>query len=285
MRIQALCSVFVGNKLLKRDIGAGSKYRQEEHYFSIKIISGNDIKEIEVNGRSISNSFRSQYEKNKFRPKKIITVSTSPFDKFPEERVYFSSRINDDDDSFYNYYGLNESSKNKAVLSLIEKLFFSAAKGSLNKDQYTIPKVLSFLGFESRFELHFRLKHGINKFMDNLYEMNIGQFMTYVSSAAQRELNFLKNKYDITYSKLRDAFVSLYEYCNKTDSSRVIIFEIDYSKNQVDDYFKKFLSDIKILSDIGILNIYDVIVRSSKNNDEEKESEVFFMKKKIESLA
>ncbi|MDC9582787.1 hypothetical protein PSI15_14635 [Xenorhabdus sp. PR6a] len=121
--------------------------------------------------------------------------------------------------------------------------------------------------------------------MDNLYEMNIRQFMAYVASAAQRELNFLKNKYDITYSKLRDAFVSLYEYCNKTDSSRVIIFEIDYSKSQVDDYFKKFLSDIKILSDIGILNIYDVIVRSSENNHEEKEIEDFFMKKKIENLA
>ncbi|MDC9582786.1 hypothetical protein PSI15_14630 [Xenorhabdus sp. PR6a] len=116
-----LCSVFVGNKLLKRDIGAGSKYRQEDHCFSIEIISGNDIQKIEVNGRSISNSFKSQYEKNKICPKKIITVSTSPFDKFPEERVYFSSKINDDDYSFYNYYGLNESSKNKAVLSLIEK--------------------------------------------------------------------------------------------------------------------------------------------------------------------
>ena len=177
-----LCSIYVGNKLLKRDIGTLSQYKQDEHYSSLSISSmGSDVK-IEIHGRSIISSF----DRDMVCPKKIIAASTSPFDKFPRKSVYFSG--SDGSANFYNYYGLDDNSKNKALLLLVEKLFFSVADTYLSENKYTIGKLLGFLGFESDFEIHFRLKHGINKFMRNLSGMTDREFMSYVSAASQKEL-------------------------------------------------------------------------------------------------
>lgn len=254
-----LCSIYVGNKLLKRDIGTLSQYKQDEHYSSLSISSeGSDMK-IEIHGRSITSSF----DKISVCPKKIIAASTSPFDKFPRENVYFSGR--DLGMPFYKYYGLDDNSKNKALLLLVEKLFFSVADTHLSRNKYTIGKLLGFLGFESNFDLHFRLKHGINKFMRNLSVMTTREFMIYVSSASQRELSYLQSKYDLNYTKLKDAFVSLSEYCAGKEDSRIITFYVDFNSLKINTKTRDFLANIKILSDIGILNIHDLIVSRKTN--------------------
>ncbi|MFA4100637.1 AAA family ATPase [Serratia sp. IR-2025] len=254
-----LCSIYVGNKLLKRDIGTLSQYKQDEHYSSLSISSGGCDVKIETHGRSIISSF----DRDVVCPRKIIAASTSPFDKFPRESVYFSG--SDGSVDFYNYYGLDDNSKNKALLLLVEKLFFSVADTHLSENKYTIGKLLGFLGFESDFELHFRLKHGINKFMRNLSGMDEREFMNYVSSASQRDLSYLQSKHDISYTKLRDAFVTLSEYCGKDESSRVIIFNVHFDSLKINKKMKGFLTSIKVLSDIGILNIHDVIVSRKTN--------------------
>lgn len=260
-----LCSIYVDNKLLKRDIGTVSKYKQDEHNSSISIISGKNNSKVEVRGRSIITD--NSLNKNHICPEKVIAASTSPFDKFPEENIYFSGK--NGAPPFYSYYGIEDRSKNKALLALVQKLFFSVAESSLTNNKYTVSKLLSFLGFEPHFEIHFRLKHGIGKFMNNLTTMNVREFMNYISSSAQRDLTYLHNKYDITYIKLRDAFVSLNDYCTKHDFSRVITFDIFYDSLEINSTTIKFLSDIKILADIGVLVINDIIVnrKSSREKD------------------
>lgn len=260
-----LCSVYVNNKLLKRDIGTVSQYKQDEHHSSISITSGETHSKIEVHGRSIT--IDNFLNKAHLCPNKIIAASTSPFDKFPQEDIYFSGKNNNP--LFYSYYGIEDRSKNKALLALVQKLFFSVAENSLTNNKYTVSKLLSFLGFEPHFEIHFRLKHGIGKFMNNLETMNVREFMNYVSSAAQRDLSYLHNKYDISYLKLKNAFITLGDYCTKHDFSRVISFDVSYDSLRINSTTKKFLSDIQILADIGVLVINDIIVHRVTSRDKD----------------
>lgn len=261
-----LCSSYVNNKLLKRDIGTVSKHQQDKHFSSISISSEGTLSTIKVHGRSIV--IGDYVERQYLFPNKIIAVSTSPFDKFPQESTYFTAK--DGNPLFYSYYGIEDRSKNKALLALIQKLFFSFADNLLVSNKYTIRKLLSFLGFEPHFEIHFRLKHGIGKFMSNLETMNIREFMGYISSAAQRDLTYLQKKYDISYTKLRDAFVTLNDYCTKHDFSRIITFDVFYDELKINAATKKFLSDIKILAEIGVLAMNDIIVHRAtlRENDE-----------------
>jgi predicted ATP-dependent endonuclease of OLD family len=263
--VNVLCSIYVDNTLLKRDIGTVSQYKQDDHNSSLSITSNKVHSKIQVHGRSII-KYKS-INKDLVCPKKIIAASTSPFDKFPEEISYFSGRK--ESQVIYNYYGIEDRSKNKALLSLVQKLFFSVADNSLISNKPTIKKLLGFLGLESHFEINFRLKHGIGKFMSNLSAMSTNEFMNYISSAAQRDLSFLYKKYDINLKKLRDAFFTLNDYCIKHDFSRIITFEIFYDSLKVDSRTKKFISDIKILADIGILTVNDVIVNRKPSRDKD----------------
>lgn len=252
----ALCSVYVKNKLLKRDIGTVSQYKQDEYYLSISGAQDGDGFRINVKGRSIF--FEECGEVGKICPKKIISASTSPFNKFPEESVYFSE--NNVSANFYKYYGLDDKSKNRALLSLVQRVFFSVNDGFLTKNRFTVKKLLNFLGLDECFEIHFRMKHGINKFMSNLESLSVRDFMNYISSASQRDLSYLHSKYDITYAKLRDAFLTLNDYCVKHDFSRIVTFVIDNISLRVDKKSKEFIAAVKILSDIGLFNIHDIIV-------------------------
>ncbi|MVX97737.1 AAA family ATPase [Enterobacteriaceae bacterium 8376wB9] len=251
-----LCSVYVKNKLLKRDIGTVSQYKQDEYYLSISGAQDGDGFRINVKGRSIF--FEGCGEVSKICPKKIISASTSPFNKFPEESIYFSE--NNVSANFYKYYGLDDKSKNRALLSLVQRVFFSINDGFLTKNRCTVKKLLNFLGLDECFEIHFRMKYGINKFMANLESLNVRDFMNYISSASQRDLSYLHSKYDITYTKLRDAFLTLNDYCVKHDFSRVVTFVIDNTSLRVDQKSKEFISAVKILSDIGLFNVHDIIV-------------------------
>ncbi|MWT62345.1 AAA family ATPase, partial [Escherichia coli] len=96
--------------------------------------------------------------------------------------------------------------------------------------------------------------------MANLESLNVRDFMNYISSASQRDLSYLHSKYDITYTKLRDAFLTLNDYCVKHDFSRVVTFVIDNTSLRVDQKSKEFISAVKILSDIGLFNVHDIIV-------------------------
>lgn len=261
----ALCSVYVRNKLLKRDIGTVSQYKQDEYYLSISGSQNGEDFRITVKGRSIF--VEGGIGINKTCPKKIISASTSPFNKFPEESLYFSgSNVNS---NFYNYYGLDDKSKNRALLSLVQRVFFSVNDGFLTKNRFTVKKLLNFLGLDECFEIHFRMKHGINKFMSNLESLSIRDFMNYISSASQRDLSYLQGKYDITYSQLRDAFVTLNDYCVKHDFSRKVTFVVDNTSLRLGKKSKEFISSVKILSDIGLFNIQDIVVSRKTTRKED----------------
>lgn len=260
-----LCSVYVGNKLLKRDIGTVSQYNQEDSYSSISVCVNGHSYDVEVRGRSIF--VDNGIDAKSICPVKIIAASTSPFDKFPEENLYFSGKGLGGD--FYNYYGLDDKSKTKALLALIQRVFFSFSDGTLSNNKYTIKKLLGFLGLSDEFEIHFRLKHGINKFMSNLSSMSVRDFMNYVSSAAQRDLSYLHGKYEFDYLKLKKAFEVLNKYCAERDLSRIISFEIFFNELKVTSKLKGFLFDIKILAEIGILNIHDVVVKRKSSREQD----------------
>ncbi|WP_140921185.1 AAA family ATPase [Limnobaculum xujianqingii] len=260
-----LCSVFVGNKLLKRNIGTVGQYSQDYHYSSLTIISDNNEYEVDVNGRSIGLSGY-LYKEKLLCPQRLIAVSTSPFDKFPEESVYFSPE-NKSNNRFYHYYGLNDKAKSRAVLSLVEKLFFSINRDLLGRDKDTVVRLLSFLGFYPVFDLSFRLKREINKFMVNLREMIPDDFMDYIENMSKKSRIYLEKEYGVGYQELCSAFTSLYEYCAKVDSYRIIPFYMDFTK-EVSEEDREFLSGIKILSDIGLLSIHDVVVHVQCENNQ-----------------
>ncbi|MDN0107095.1 AAA family ATPase [Yersinia rochesterensis] len=257
----SLCSIRANNKLLKRDIGIVSRYLVENNKLTISLFSNYKNHTINISGRSIDLSgFDINRDGESFCPKALIAVSTSPFDKFPEEHDYFSPFKGNKNDGFYSYYGLNGFGKNKAIHSLMEKVLFSSATGTIDKDRVAVSKVLNFLGYNPRLRVIFRLRHSINTYMDNLSSFSPNEFMEYVAASAKLNLSYLKEKYNISYTKIRDAFVKLGDHAYKNDSVREFDFTIDYEKSIVSDYHSDFFDKIRVLSTIGIFSIKDIIL-------------------------
>ncbi|ENU1911122.1 AAA family ATPase [Klebsiella pneumoniae] len=257
-----LCSLYVGNKLLKRAHTFPKRFSYGEDFIDCRVINNEVDYLIKLKGRSI---FIDEYYNQQIDnccPKKLIAVSTSPFDKFPEEYEYFPS-YKESSSNFYSYYGVGGAPKNRAVKSLIERILFSLIDNPNGGNNHAIMNAMNFLGFQPRFRVSFRLRHSIEKFMKNLNELDEEKFISFTSDSIKKNIKYFSDKREYSYDKLRESFIALNDYYNfKGLSQRNISFDFNFYNDSpmVEDI--SFLRKIRVLVDLGILSLSDVIIYS-----------------------
>ncbi|UAY91693.1 ATP-binding protein [Pectobacterium polaris] len=251
----ALCSIYAENKYIKRDIGTIGHYNKGDNRFSFKIKYNGISNNVKINERLIDCS-RFIHD---VCPSRLIAVSTSPFDKFPDEISYFS-KDKQSKSGFYNYFGVSNSLKNKSLFSLIEKLLFLVLENTESNEIAVVSKVLNFLGFEPRFDIHFRTRHSIGKFSEKLDELTEADFLDFISTAIKKDIKYSDKYKKTSYTLLVDAFKELVNYQPKYKSGRELIFGLDFNDISSIKVHRNFFSKIKILVELNILTLSDVVV-------------------------
>ncbi|EKO3999018.1 hypothetical protein DXJ58_02120 [Vibrio fluvialis] len=163
------------------------------------------------------------------KPKKIIAVSTSPFDKFPLPRRH--EQINN-----YAYLGLRDLNSSdlglaymsKIINNLISIIFEDPSRASV------IGRVLNYLGYDDTISVHFRLTAPRSK-LDSIFRSNdaVNEFSEYLHSINNRSLD--KNFYFDDDGKIdEDKMIHTLKIVDGIfDSSSRFRFELNIDSNDI----------------------------------------------------
>lgn len=254
----AFCTLHVGNKLLKRDISEFAFINKQDEFRSISYVANGHERNIYIRGRSIQlNDLFTDYSMDSLMPSKVISSSTSPFDKFPLESDYFSKNRGKLDDNFYSYFGLKDNNRNQSLKNLFEKIIYSSAQGKTRSEKSAFVNILDFLNYQPRISAVFRLRHNIDKLMHEMENGSIYDFMRYIYKLNISKLQDTED-YDQVYDSLRTALYYINDYLKRTsESERNIYINIDYRNDSMsvpEDFFKM----TSILFELGVMLIKDI---------------------------
>lgn len=193
-------------------------------------------------------------------PSSLICVSTSPFDRFPEQK---KSPLNREESgehcefpSIYTYIGLKQGGKCTSTHSLLTTVINSVLScklsGEFHKKISSIFKIISFLGYGNRIRLSF-------KFENNFLKYKKGEdfeFEKYIDNGLAFNI---EEKYSAALKSLRVVFrQAFYKGDNKVKNS----FSLNISNDSSSEYFDA----ISTLISYEYLTVSDFKLSSKEDN-------------------
>lgn len=162
---------------------------------------------------------------------------------------------------------MKERGYSNPVVILLEKvIFLLSAKTNINQKNAFV-KTLSFLDYEPKIKAIFRTRISMRKLIDNMRELNIDDFLTYIFSLTKTNRSYYEKNNNIDYLSICEAIESINHVFFSDFNPRFVDITIDYSN---DDYSTNITEDIitkiKILSDINLLSLHDVILYPEEND-------------------
>ncbi len=205
------------------------------------------------------NSLFEQYSFDNPFPSQIISVSTSPFDKFPIDRF--------EKESNYTYLGLRDLHSSNFGLAYLSKIIASLIE-SVSKEPrqaYEIGRVLDYLGYQDVILIGFQLFQS-RRFLEEILETKEPvEFLFQQNSVFSRRISrsFFLNK-DESFSERK--IYKLKEIAEKilTKDLYRSNFELILDKNGVNINYQES-EDILFLIQAGILKLKDVKLQSNKD--------------------
>ncbi len=199
-----------------------------------------------------------------YEPKKIITASTSPFDRFP--LIRYREEVEG-----YSYLGLRELTSYNFGLAYMSKIMASLIESiqSNNKQMEEITNVLNYLGYTDRIEISFHFRHH-SKIFDELLDAEnpTDDFEKIVFGSRQNIINFNRRFFTTKDPSLnRERIGHLIEILkHKEFSQRSRSFKIEINKNGIhsDDLFEGFVEELGFLMKSGIIRLRDVSLQRMK---------------------
>jgi predicted ATPase len=191
-------------------------------------------------------------------PKKIIAVSTSPYDKFPIPRFYFSRQEKYENYAYLGIRDLRTSNFSKSFMSkIIGQLLYT--RGTDFPQFRKIVDVLKYLGYSEEFHITFDIRM-IDDQLRKVLRMDIGEVNTSDEIQAvgpkYSSSNFLKegnDKFDL--EKIVRLKRILNEIQDKHRNGRGI-FQLFIDSNSIDSELA--LEDISFLIEAGIARLRDI---------------------------
>ncbi|WP_405604233.1 AAA family ATPase [Polaribacter sp. Asnod1-A03] len=216
------------------------------------------IKEIKSRKEYYSNNENTFFENvnDDFFPKEIIAVSTSPFDKFPVNRM---GRNIDG----YTYLGLRDLYSTNFGLAYLSKIIASLVESVIRepRQSYEIGRVLKYLGYKSEIWIKFQIFNS-RKFLDEIISMDDPMMIFETRRTGTiRKFNksFFLNEDDSINEekvyKLRDVALKIMEG-NLYRSN----FEFSLNENGLNIDMQES-DDILFLIQSGIIRLKDVILQ------------------------
>lgn len=216
--------------------------------------NGFDEEEAGVEAITVFNSFVNE------APKKVIAVSTSPFDKFPFERFGVSRERNLA--AGYCYLGLKGITSENLGLGYLSRIMGALMRAMRNdpSNAYSVASTLNYLGYSQTIEAEFHLMPKLGGLRKILKSLDPLQELEEVLSAS---INFrvrraLENK-RTRNSVLEKIMASIKQYASSHDKSVVrLILSADgvldaSSGKPLDDYFYH-------LHALSLLRLKDVVL-------------------------
>ncbi len=204
-----------------------------------------------------------------YNPKKIIAVSTSPFDKFPINR--FRKQFKG-----YSYLGLRELQSFNFGLSYMSKIIGSLIEALINKPSQIneITRVLEYLGYTDSITVKFQTRitsKFINDFLsskdlfsnfDEVTKLIRSSFMGFNKS-------FFENE-DGTYSKKKiNHLETILKKLGKVSTINGLFSNLIINKwgiSDIESQFPEHFNYLIFLLKCGILRLQDVILTKSDSN-------------------
>lgn len=205
------------------------------------------------------NNLFEQHQDDIVFPSQIISVSTSPFDKFPIDRL--------EKESNYTYLGLRDLHSSNFGLAYLSKIIASLIE-SVSKESrqaYEIGRVLDYLGYRDEILIGFQLFQS-RRFLEEILETNQpAEILFNQSNVISRRVtrSFFLNK-DESYSERK--IYKLKEIAEKILREDLYRpnFELVLNRNGININYEES-EDILFLIQAGILKLKDVKLQSNKD--------------------
>lgn len=197
-------------------------------------------------------------------PKKIIAVSTSPFDKFPYEKYYSSEHYNGAR-AGYSYLGLKGIPNENSGLGYLSRIIGSLMKNMSSdpSNAYSVASTLDYLGYTQEIEAKFSLLpklNAVNKILSSSDPMNAIDEL-FESGIGYRFTKSFKNK-RVKKAVLGVIWKSMAEYVSQHDSSSVrVLLSSEGVKGagtgeSLGSYFD-------YLHEVGLIRLEDVVLKKN----------------------
>lgn len=197
-------------------------------------------------------------------PRKIIAVSTSPFDKFPLPRRH-------EPISEYSYLGLRDLMSNNLGLSYMSKIINSLISAILHDPSRALvmEHVLQYLGYNDVILARFHLSPNIGRIETMLRDEDpIGQFTKLLSSPSLRNVDrsfYFDDFGEIDVSKVHETFSIIERIMSYTSKPR---FDIAINMDGVHmiEGMYEINEDFLFLIQSGIAKLRDVTLEKSHSS-------------------
>ncbi len=193
-------------------------------------------------------------------PSEIITVSTSPFDKFPIDRF---DRLNN-----YSYLGLRDLHSINFGIAYLAKIIASLIESVLidERQAYEIGRVLNYLGYQDEIWANFQMTNSRRVLEDIIELEDPSEIFISKRPSINRRFNksfFLNKDESISQKKLMKLRKIAFKVIeNNSFRSNFEVLITKYGLN-IDE---RESEDILFLIQAGILRLRDVKLRSLKDN-------------------
>lgn len=198
-------------------------------------------------------------------PFEIITVSTSPFDKFPIDRFNRQKH--------YTYLGLRDINTSSIGLGYLSKIIGSLIESIYknSKQAYEISNVLQFLEYRDEINIVLEFTLNPNQLNDLINNPNLIQEFDNRTSTLFRKINrsfFINSDNTINERKLNKLHRILVELLNDEYFYRKILI-LSINRYGFENYeLKTEIDSLIFLFEAGVIKLKDVLLSTIKNNEQ-----------------
>jgi len=179
----SICGVKFNNKYMKRTL---DYIEFDKSSISFLLNHDGNASYLSALGREIFNPEVSYSQ----LPESLTCITTSPFDKFISDKVYYNKNPRD---SFYNYFGMKDTGRKNAVYLFFEKMIFNYTHLDEFNDKRSVRNILEFLNYLPEIDVEFRFRYSLK----NIISLNDEELINKIESPVFGAGGFIK-KYKIS---------------------------------------------------------------------------------------
>ncbi|MEN7547354.1 AAA family ATPase [Rapidithrix thailandica] len=195
------------------------------------------------------------------KPKEIISVSTSPFDKFPFVRHSLAV-------SNYSYLGLRDLHGSNFGLAYLSKIIASLIQSVFENPTTAIGKVLNYLGYHDIISIRFDLSMTKGMLEDLVYYLNDNSQDFPRRRGSLRRLNmryFCNEEDEVDLAKV-EYLIQVAERIFNHKIPKLFELEINSRGFEMNHFDMKLSEDLILLIQSGMIRLRDVGIRSLEDS-------------------